>query len=251
MLDKGSLVPLYIQFKDYLLAQIKKGELRPGQQLPPTSELCKQFGVSRITIRKALEELMLDGVIKTVKGKGTYVAQQVEQDFHPLVSFSQQMQNLDRTPTNHVLNQKITYATAGLANELTISVGSPIIFIERLRFANNEPWAWQTAYLPQMLCPDLLDHDLQTRSLYQILREKYNLIPFDSENRYDTRLASAEEREILALPEPSAVLVMRQTSFLENGRPFEYTRTIYRPNIRFRSRYSHITLDTEVTEKST
>ena len=248
MLNKESSIPLYIQFKDHLLAQIRNGELQPGQRLPPTRQFCEQFKISRITVRKALEELTLDGLVKTVKGKGTYITQELEQEFHPLASFSQQMKALNRVPSSQLLDSKVTSATEGLANELKISVGTPVIMIERLRLSNNEPWAWQTAYLPQALCPNILTYDLHNNSLYQLLREKYTLLPFDSEHKYDARLASHNERDKLNLPEPSAVLVMRQTSFLENARPFEYTRTIYRPNIRFRSRYSHITLDIEATE---
>lgn len=86
ILDKDSPIPLYIQFKEYLLDRIERGELEPGQRLPSEREFCDQLGVSRITIRQALNELVRDGMIQSVPGKGTFVGRKQEGEFHPLQS---------------------------------------------------------------------------------------------------------------------------------------------------------------------
>ena len=235
ILDKDSPIPLYIQFKEYLLEQIERGELKAGQRLPSEREFCDQFSVSRITIRQALNELMRDGLIESVPGKGTFVAKKQEEEFHPLGSFSQQIQAQGQNPSSRTLKQAVIYASQRLARELQIPTDSKVILIERLRLADGEPRALQTTHLPLELCLDILKHDLEKGSLYQVLLDEYNLVPVRADNSFEARLAEPEEEDLLHLLHPSAVLVMRQTSYLEDGRPLEYTRSIYRANERFHS----------------
>jgi len=233
MLDKDSPIPLYIQFKEYLLDRIEQGELEPGQRLPSEREFCDRFDVSRITIRQALGELARDGLICSVPGKGTFVTRKQEAKFHPLTSFSEQMRAQGQTPSSQVLNQALIAASHRLARELQIPPRAEVVLIERLRFADGEPCVLQTVYLPAELCPGILEYDLAEESLYQALRDAYGLVPVEADNSFEARLAERREEEYLQLPHPSAVLVMRQTSYLEDGRPVEYTRSIYLPNQRF------------------
>ncbi|MCP5094046.1 MAG: GntR family transcriptional regulator [Chloroflexi bacterium] len=235
MLDRNSPVPLYIQFKEFLLTNMRNGTYPAGHRLPSVNEFCKKFNVSRITIRQALDELMRDGLIQGVPGVGTFVAQEIEQEFHLLSSFSQQMEAQGRKPTTQVLRAIKTQATAVLANLLHIPIHSPVALIERLRYADDEPWILQTAYLPLKYCPGILNTDLSQNSLYKTLSQQYQLNPVDAEYRFEARLASPGEAQLLEVIPPAAVLTIRQTSFLDDGNPIEYTRSIYRANLRFHS----------------
>jgi GntR family transcriptional regulator len=245
ILDKDSPIPLYIQFKEYLLDRIERGEFEPGQRLPSEREFCDQFGVSRITIRQALNELMRDGLIQSVPGKGTFVARKQEEKFHPLASFSQQMRSRGHSPSSRILKQAVISASQRLAQELHIRTHAEVALIERLRLTDGEPYGLQTAYLPLELCPNILKHDPEKGSLYQTLRDEHGLVPITADNSFEARLAEPEEETLLHLPHPSAVLVMRQTSYLEDGRPIEYTRSIYRSNQRFHSTHGSLLSDIE------
>ncbi len=236
-LNKNSPIPLSIQTKEHLLAQIESGELKPGQRLPSERELCKQFSVSRITIRPALQELMRDGLVQSVPGKGTFVIQKLEEEFHPLSGFSQDVQTQGHSSSSRILKQTVTHASLRLAKQLQIPNKSQVAFIERLRLVDGEPRLLQATYVPLELCPDILKHHFETESLYRILSELYRLAPVRADNSFEARLAQAEEEELLLLPHPAAVLVMRQTSYLKDNRPIEYTRSIYRANDRFHSIY--------------
>ena len=161
ILDKDSPIPLYIQFKEYLLDRIERGELEPDQRLPSEREFCDQFGVSRITIRQALNELVRDGMIQSVPGKGTFVGRKQEGEFHPLASFSQQMRTRGQIPSSRLLEQAVVHASQRLARELQIRTHSEVVLIERLRLADGEPCVLQAAYLPSQLCPGILEYDLK------------------------------------------------------------------------------------------
>jgi GntR family transcriptional regulator len=238
LIYKDSPVPLYIQFKEYLLDRIERGELEPDQRLPSEREFCEQFGVSRITVRQALSELARDGLIRSVPGKGTFVARKQEGEFYPLLSFSQSVRDMGYMPSSRIIKKNLVPASKRLARELQIPTDAEVALIERLRLVDGEPCALQTAYLPSDLCPKLLERDIERASLYAVLRDQYGLVPVRAINSFEARLAEPEEREYLDLPTPSAVLVMRQTSYLENSdRPVEYTRSIYKADQRFRTSY--------------
>jgi len=236
-LKKDSPIPLYIQLKEHILARIERGELEAGQRLPSERELCDQFGVSRITIRQALGELMRDGLLQRIPGKGTFVARKREDEFHPLASFSQQVRAQDQSPSSRILKQTVTRASERLARQLQVPTHSRVALIERLRLADGEVRALQTAYIPLELCPNLLKHDFQKESLYHVLQTVYGLTPVRADHWFEARLADPDEERLLRLAHPSAVLVMRQTSYLQDGRPIEYMRSIYRANERFHSVY--------------
>ena len=222
------------------MERIERGELEPDQRLPSEREFCDQLGVSRITVRQALSELTRDGLVRSVPGKGTFVAKKQEGEFHPLLSFSQSVRDMGQVPSSRIINKTLVPASKRLARELKIPTDAEVVLIERLRLVDGEPCALQTAYLPSDLCPNLLEQDLEWASLYAVLRSQYGLVPVRAINSFEARLAEPEEREYLGLPTPSAVLVMRQTSHLENGSSIEYTRSIYKANQRFQSVYSPI-----------
>jgi GntR family transcriptional regulator len=240
-LDKNSSIPLRIQFKEYLTNRIDRNELKPGQRLPSERAFCEQFGISRITVRQALAEMARDGLIYTVPGKGTFIAR--KQTFRPLVSLSQQIRERGQIPSNRILKQEIIHAPVRLARVLQIQVGSEVAKIERLRFADDESYAVQSIYIPHALCLNILTYDFETGSLLQILGDGYGLMPVSADSEFEARLATSDEEQLFRLPRPSAVLVMRQTSYLENNVPIVYIRFIFRANESLRSTHGVLVSD--------
>lgn len=232
-LDKDSPIPLYIQFKEHLLAKIESGEWRPQQKLPSERSLCEQYDISRITVREAIKELARDGLIESVPGKGSFVRLKSVAEFKPINSFTITTQMQGQVPSSHLINQEIIYAASGLVRELEIPLNTKVLMINRIRFADNEPRVIQKAFIPTSHCAGLLEHDFEKVSLHQVLEEECRLSLARVKSSFEARLADETEAKLLNLPLPAAVLVMRQTNYLANGRPIEYCRSVYRANERF------------------
>lgn len=148
---------LHSQLKEALIAMISNEALKPGDQLPTQKELGAQYEMSHMTVRRALDELIKEGVISSVRGKGLYVTSQtLPTDIGSLVSFDEQILRLGMTPSKRVLCGEIIPASTVLAQMLKVDVGIPLVSLERLLLANNTPVALIVAYLPDYLCPGLL-----------------------------------------------------------------------------------------------
>ncbi len=229
MLDKDSPVPLHVQLRDLLRAQILSGRLAPHTQLPSERELCLQYGVSRITVRQALGELSHEGLIYTTVGKGTYVGvPKVQEELRPLSSFTEDVRRRGMTASSRVLEAMIVPADDHLAELLRMPRGAEVVRLRRLRLANGMPLAIQLTWLPHHLCPGLLAYDLASRSLFDILRREYHLRLVRAETGIEAALASPDESELLQLPTPAAVLISEQTTYLDTDAVIEFARSVFR-----------------------
>jgi GntR family transcriptional regulator len=228
MLTKTS-TPLYVQVKEEIIRSIQRGELAPGNQLPSQRQLVAAYGASHMTVRRALDELIGEGVIYAIPGKGIYVRDhKQEAESCPLVSFTEEMSLRGMRASSKVLAARMVPASTVMARTLDVDVGMPLVYLRRLRLADGLPMALQTNYLKSWLCPGLLDHDLENASLYHLLQEEFALCLATSKGSIEAVLADEEHASLLGLELPAALLVTEQVSFLEDGQPLEYTRTAYR-----------------------
>jgi len=229
MLDKASATPLYVQLAALLREQIRSHQLLPGAQLPSERELCEQHGVSRITVRQALDELVHEGLVYTSVGKGTYVAEpKLNEELQPLSSFTQGMHRRGMAASSQVLEAAVMYADDFLAARLHVPREAGVVKLRRLRLADGLPTAIQLAYLPHHLCPDLLQYDLSLRSLFDVLRTEYRLKLVRADTNIEAALARPEETRLLQLSSPAAVLISEQTTYLNTDAVIELTRSIFR-----------------------
>ena len=219
----------YLQLKEDLIAEIVRGAYKPHDRLPSQRELGEEYGLSHMTVRRAINELISEGVIYAQQGRGLFVAEpKQEAELGPLYSFTEDMALRGMKASSRVLEASIVSASTMLANTLQVVIGAPLFYLQRLRLADDEPMALQTAYLPQARCPGLLEHDLNDRSLYQLLRTHYQLNLADSQTAVGADLASETEAERLRLRLPAALLVTEQITYLDNGKPIEFVRSVYR-----------------------
>ncbi len=237
LLQHHSPDPLYIQVKEALLAEIRSGQYRPHDRLPSERELSTHFDVSRMTVRQALLDLARDGAIYTRVGKGTFVAApKIDQQLRTLTSFSQDVRSRGGKPTSQVLEARATAASTEVAAALRLDTGAPVLMLSRLRLADGVPLAIETTNLPQVLCPDLLQHDFGVESLYEVLRRDYAIEPAQAEQVIEAALASPREAELLELTPPAAVLRMQRLTLDSAGLPIEYVHSTYRSDrYKFRS----------------
>ncbi len=219
----------YLQMKAQMITAITSGHFKPHDRLPTQRELGQQYGLSHMSVRRALNELSTEGVIYSLPGKGIYVAEpKQEAELGALVSFTDDMRLRGLTASTRVLKAEIVGASTMLANMLRIVVGAPVVHLRRLRLADGEPMALQTTFLPAVYCPNLFEHDLERESLYAVLRQHYGLQLADGQRSVEALLANAEEAELLQLTLPAALLVAEQLTYLADGAPIEFVRSVYR-----------------------
>ncbi len=220
-----SAEPLYIQLKTILASQINRGELRPHEKLPSERELCREFGISRMTVRHALTAMTQAGLVYTQPGKGAFVADpRLSLDLRvSLAGFSGDVVRSGATPSSVVLDACLCQATPELVTALHVTEGEELARIKRLRRVDNVPLAVQTAYLPHRLCPNLLQYDLATQSLIRILGKEYGLRLVRAEQTARAVLASAEDRDLLGLVDPAPVMSTERTTYLDTGEVIEFS----------------------------
>ena len=215
--------PLYQVVVASILSQIATGQLQADEKIPSESELCKLFSVGRNTVRRAIQELVNDNVLKTIHGVGTFVVDpRLEKTAEYLLGFTHEMENHGKKVTSHVLESKIINADPFLARRLQIQLGAEVVFLYRVRLLDGEPTAIERAYLPHELCPGILKHDFSTQSLYETLSTIYEKVPDHAEQVIEASLATPEVARLLGLTPPAVVLVFHRETRLASGQVIEY-----------------------------
>lgn len=222
--------PRYEQLYRHISATIEAGQLLAETQLPPERDLAEMANVSRVTVRKAVSQLVADGLLDQRRGAGTFVRPpraKMEHYLSKLLSFTEYMLQRGKTPTSTVINRGIFYPTPDEQLALGLSAVDRVARIERLRSADGIAMAVEWSSLP----PDILpDPDAVGSSLYDVLRMQ-GTAPSRAVQRITAVNLPAPEARLLNLAENTAVLRIDRTGFLPSGRPIEFTRGLYRSDI--------------------
>ncbi|SHH64911.1 GntR family transcriptional regulator [Streptomyces sp. 3214.6] len=225
-LDRASPVPLYYQLAQQLEAAIEHGALAPGNLLGNEIDLSTRLGLSRPTVRQAIQSLVDKGLLVRRRGVGTQVVHSQVKRPLELSSLYDDLQAAGQGPTTHVVRNERVPATADVAAALGIAEGSEVTLLERLRATHGEPVAFLCNYLP----PALLDLDterLEATGLYRLLRSA-GITLHSARQTIGARSATAEEAALLTEKEGAALLTMQRTAYDDTGRPVEYGTHIYR-----------------------
>ena len=221
-------LPMYYRIQQTLLEQIQNGQLHHGTLLPSEAELAQQYQVSRITAKRALDELVRQGRAYRQQGRGTFVAQPRIREITGFRSFSEDILARGFTPSSRILDFKEIAPESTIQARLRLPEGEKAILLKRLRLADKEPVAIETAYLPSNLCPGLLQEDLSGNSLYTLLREKYQLIPTWGDAEIEAAPAAKAEARLLNITGGTPVLIARRVTFAANYQGIETVESIYR-----------------------
>jgi GntR family transcriptional regulator len=223
-IDHGSPVPYYYQLKQILVGEMESGKYDIGDRLPGEHDLCQTFGVSRTVVRQALTELETEGRVQRRKGRGTFVAPKKvpEYLFQNLSGLYEDVAARGGSLRSEVRQLERAPAPPSVATELGLSEGDPVIVLDRLRFVDETPWVSVTTYMPYALCPQLLEEDLTTRSLYAVLEGKYGIVIAHGRRSVEAALASRAVAGSLGIQEGGPILLLRSTSYGEDDRPVEY-----------------------------
>ncbi len=231
-LDRGGPLPLYFQLREALLREIEERRLGPGDRLPTEAEIEARYGVSRSTIRQALNELAAEGVVERIQGKGTFVGTPKPRHIPLLTSFTENMISQGHRPSRRVLASSATGAPAEVAARLGIDEGTPCRFLHRLLLADEQVVGVSRTWLPEAILgghDQLFEPDrLEAASLYEVLQAPpIGLVLARGVENITPSTADREQASLLGVDPGSPVLVVTRLTFAGDGGAIEWTYMVF------------------------
>ena len=230
-IDPFSYIPKYHQLFAILRTKIENGDWEPNQVIPSERELEKTYAISRTTIRQALSLLDDYGYIYRELGKGTFVAPpKLQNSLHELTSFSDDMRARGSKPGQVILDLRYVEPPTVVRQQLELSeTFEKVLYIERLRLADDIPIGIHFAYLPLPEKNPISEQEIEeSGSLYELLQSKYNLIPAEADETLEATIADAREAKLLHVGKGSPLLLIERTVWSQNRKTMEFVRILYR-----------------------
>lgn len=219
MLKQDAITPLYVQLMEELETSIRNGVYKPGDKIMTEAEMAKEYGVSLITVRKAVGSLMEKGLVVRKQGKGTFVTKpKYSRNMKKLQSFTEMCEQMGVKPGAQVLENRLIMADKKVADRLGIEPGSNVVYISRLRLADGEPVQVEKSYFP-LKYAFLLEEDLNNGSMFECLKEKAGAKVASSEKMIELCRATAEEAALMDVKKGEYLLFVKSTAYDENGEP--------------------------------
>ncbi|NLU78976.1 GntR family transcriptional regulator [Micromonospora sp. HNM0581] len=224
-LDRDAPVPLHAQVSEQIRARILSAEWPPHYRLRSEPELATDLGISRGTLRRALSTLIRDGLLVQVRGRGTFVTSTaIEPSIaQKLTTLSEDFARQGVTVTTQVISHEVSPAPSPVAALLDLRPGQSVLRLERLRCITAGPVAWLVNYVRMDLAPGLAQADLTDRSLFGLLENEYGLKISTGRRTFTATAASGRTAEALDVPENFPLLYLEQITYLDDGRPVEYS----------------------------
>lgn len=222
----------YEKVYEYIIEKIKSGELCEGDIIPKEMDLSGQFGVSRPTVRHALNILVNEGHLARTRGKGSFVTKpKLLQEYTKFIeSYNHEMEKKGLTHKTRVLELSLTYPNEAVRLKLSLNSDERIIKLKRLRFVTergaDKPIILTTVYFPVKLMPEALQHDFEHKSFYEALSEAGILIHKVS-RIMEIKLLDSDDAALFKIPEGTPCHYITSTGFDESGTAIEYSENIY------------------------
>jgi len=225
-LRNGAATAKYLRVRDQLADRLET--MAPGQPLPPERVLADEFGVARMTYRKAVDALVAEGRLLRRQGSGTFVTPSKVAQRLTATSFSADMRERGLHPGSRTLSAAVAPAGMLVGSCLGISPTAPTLTVTRLRLADDLPMAVEDLHVPYDLVPGLTGADLVDRSFYELLAERYGLIMTGGTQTIEPILAGAAESEALGIATGAPAFLFERTTRVSTGRLIEFVRSVYR-----------------------
>jgi GntR family transcriptional regulator len=226
-LTKTNGVPLYVQLREKLREAVS--QMKPGEAIPTEHELEVRHGVSRMTVRNAINDLAVEGLLVRHQGRGTFVQEvKLTHDLNMITSWTEQLVALGYTARTSDLDIAVIDPPARVAGELRLVRGDRVFVVRRVRMASDDPVTLMVNYLPETLVPRLTERFLLGESLYKTLQEEYNLVPARAVDKVEARAATDSEARRLKIEHWAPVLSVTRVSYLSDERPLEVAVAISR-----------------------
>ena len=225
---RNSPLPRYYQLKEIMRERVQSDEWKPGELIPSERELSEKYGISRMTARQAITDLVNEGLFYREQGKGTFVSQRkITQQLIRLTGFTEDIKARGQKPGTKVLSAQMFPADETTAEKLRIDPGTLIFRLQRLRLADDEPLAIELSQISFKGCERLLEEDLEQNSLYRLLETKYGIPLLEADQELEAGLAGNEEAQLLKISLGRPVLFTRRITYTERNQPIEYAKAVY------------------------
>lgn len=224
--------PKYFIVKKAIVENIDNDLYHSNEAIPSEKKLMEFYNVSRITIRKAIDELVTEGYLYKIQGKGTYVkADEGSNNLFSITSSTEDVQKMGMKPSKKTKISRIEFASPKRAKALEISTNDQVEVIGRISYADLEPLNYTIAFLPEKIFPGLIEYDLEHESLYKLINDRYSVRITKARRTIEAVLAKDEIAKYLELEEGMPVILFRCVTYgIVNGKeiPIEYFKCYYR-----------------------
>jgi GntR family transcriptional regulator len=227
MMSRRGEEPAYKRIEGAIRRRIDAGQLKPGNMVPSERELARTHQVSLMTARHALTELARDGIVERRRGAGTFVAPPRVQ-FNKLLGYNEQMAGLGLTARSHIVASTVVRNESEIAARLGLPPAAPIIRLERVRLAQNEPVALEVGYWSEVEFPDLLQSTLEGNSLFSALEHGGGVALAYADEEIDATDADQRLADLLRVAKGAPLLRIRQLIFSTTGKATVYVTGFYR-----------------------
>ena len=226
--SRSNPIPLYLQVEQDMCLLMESGEWGPGYRLPSEKDLEDLYGASRITIRRALNDLAAQGKLIREPGRGTFVREPtLIAEPRGVTSFTEEMVRLGLRAGARVLYSSLEHSDSVTAKRLRLMEGEPVVVIHRLRVAGDKPLGIQRTRLPAQRFPGLQETDLTDRSLYEHLDGAFGVTPTEADETFRVGRVEGEEARLLGVDPGSCAFLVDRLTFDKDG-PFEFVESVMR-----------------------
>ncbi|MFP7298617.1 UTRA domain-containing protein [Neobacillus niacini] len=225
--ERKSLKPLYVQLVEEIKKNINSGKHSVGSKLPTENELCEIYGVSRITIRRAITELEEQGVVLKQHGIGTFVLNQhkIKRDLVSVNGFSEFLVQSGKQPATKILSKQVTEANEIYADILKVNIGDPILKIRRLHLVDNDPIHLESSYYSLLKFPDLDKFLEESSSIYSILKNRYGVQAVKNTKTLNVIQPSIEQANLLNCTQDNTIYRVEKIAYDSLGEPIHYAKS--------------------------
>ena len=226
-LSRNTFEPLYYQIREDIREKINSKEYPANSMIPTEAELCDYYGVSLITVRRAILDLVQEGLLNRGKGKGTFVSENYGlTEVNGVQSFTQELLGLNMRPSAKLLGCRIRTADSTLRNMLKLAEGEKVVTISRLRLVNDrEPCMVEVMNFPYKLVPGIEKEDLN-QSVYQLLKNRFQCEVVYATDIMEPIIIGEYESGLLEVEMPTAGMRTNRLGYDSNKQPIEYTTHI-------------------------
>jgi GntR family transcriptional regulator len=203
-------------------------QLQVGEAIPSERRLSSELGVSRLTLRAALDDLVRDGYLERRHGSGTFVSEPKIAQQLTLTSFSEDMRRRGMVAGSRTIELREMHAGAAVGRALNISPDARVVLIRRLRLADGEPMALETLHVPASVVPGLTREALEDSSFYELLERHYGVVIATGQQSIEPTVTNDEESELLGVPLHSPAFLFERTSRTSDDETVEFVRSLYR-----------------------
>lgn len=223
---------LYLRVETVLASEIADGTLKVDDQLPTEDSLITRFEVSRITVRRAIQNLVSRGLVEIRRGRGTFVtAPKLTQELTELSGFVEDMRAVGRKPTARVLGKEIVTADTTVASHLALTKGERVVRIRRVRLADGVPISFDETYLPLEIGEKIITNNLKVEPIFSLLERKYDIPLLEAEYKLEAVAAEADVAAALRVKQGCPIFRIERTSYSTGNRPVDYEKLHYRGDL--------------------